>query len=192
MKFFKYRNATSAMAILLFVCTVMLQQPASATLFGQGDFGDSTFGSQSSLSLAFSGGSLSDGNVNFALTPSGGNFDGNGNHVVTVTTNDAVGYRLYAYAPTSTNLTFGSYNIAASGNSSPSTLSANTWGFNLTGSTSNFQGMLSTPTEIKVTTEPYTSGDPTTVTYGVKTDITKPAGKYSGNIVYTAAARFED
>jgi hypothetical protein len=174
---------------LLLFCCLLLQQPAHATLFGQGVFGaNNPFGSLTDLSMSFSG------NVNVNLSPSGGNFEGSGSHIVTVTTNDAVGYRLYVYSPTSSNMTLigGSDTIAASGNSSPSSLAVNTWGFNTSGSTTNFQGMLTSPTEIKVASGPYTSGDNTTVTYGTKTDITKPAGSYVVSVVYTAVPRFED
>lgn len=170
------------------ISSVLLQQPAQATLFGQGDFGDSTFGSQSSISMSLSG------NVAMNLTLNGGNFEGSGSHTVTVTTNDAVGYRLYAYSQNSTNLTRigGAQTIPISANSSPAALAVNTWGFNTTGSTTNFQRLLTTPTEIKVTSEPATSGDVTTVTFGVKTDTAKAAGTYTGNVAYTVAARFED
>lgn len=174
---------------LALACCLILQQPVSATPFGQGVFGaNNPFGSLTSLSMSFSG------NVSVSLSPSGGNFEGSGSHTVTVTTNDAVGYRLYVYTPTSSNMTIfgGGHTIGASANGSPSTLAANTWGYNTSGSTTNFQGMLTTPREIKVANGPYTSGDNTTVTYGVKTDITKPAGVYAASVVYTAVARFED
>jgi hypothetical protein len=188
MKMFVVKKIRTTLAILILACSIAMQQPAVATPFGQGDFGDSTFGSLTSLSMSFSG------DVTMALAPNGGNFEGNGSHTVTITTNDANGYRLYLYSLNSGNLTIagGGSTIAASGNSSPSTLAVNTWGYNTTGSTTNFQGMLTTPTEIKVTSEPYTSGDNTTVTYGAKTDITKPAGTYTGNVVYTAVARFDN
>lgn len=180
------------LASLVILCSLLVQQPAYATLFGQGKFGVSTFGSLSSLSIAFTGGANSDGNVAVPLSPNGGNFTGNGSANVVVTTNDGVGYRLYVLAPISTNLTRtgSSDTIATSGNSTPAALAVNTWGFNTSGSTTNFQGVLSTPTEIKVASGPFTSGDTTTVTYGVTTDITKPAGSYVGNVVYTAVNRF--
>lgn len=167
---------------------LLLQRTTYATPFGQGDFGDSTFGSLTSLSMSFSG------NVTVNLSPNGGNFEGSGSHTVTVTTNDAVGYRLYLLAPTSTNLTIagGGHTIASSANSTPAALAVNTWGFNTSGSTTNFQRLLATPQEIKVTSEPATTGDNTTVTYGAKTDITKAAGTYTGSVTYTAVPRFED
>lgn len=188
MKKFEDKKTQFSLILLSLVSCVLLQQSANATPFGQGDFGDSTFGSQSSISMSFSG------NVAMNLSPNGGNFEGTGMHTVTVTTNDAVGYRLYAYSLNTTNLTIagGGHTIASSANSSPAALAVNTWGFNTSGSTTNFQRLLTTPTEIKVTSEPATSGDNTTVTYGAKTDITKAAGTYTGNVVYTVAARFED
>jgi hypothetical protein len=85
----------------------------------------------------------------------------------------------------------GSDTILASGNSSPASLSTNTWGYNTTGSTTNFVGMTTSPIEIKTASGPYTTGDTTTITYGALTDITKSAGNYTVHVVYTAVPRFE-
>jgi hypothetical protein len=48
--------------------------------------------------------------------------------------------------------------------------------------------MTTTPTLIKTATGPFESGDNTTVTYGVKTDIAKDNGSYSVTDVYTVVA----
>src|ERR1700757_867183 len=125
MKTFMVRKIHLFTSLLVLVSCVLMQQPALATPFGQGVFGaNNPFGSQTSLTVALGS------NVAFSLTPSGGTFSGTGSHMVTVTTNDAVGYRLYAYSPSSTNMVNGSYTIPASGNSSPATLATNTWGYN--------------------------------------------------------------
>lgn len=184
---FMVKKEFPAIAVLTLFACLLLQQPALATKFGQGDFGDSTFGSLSSLSMSFSG------NVSMNLALNGGVYEGSGSHDVTVTTNNAPGYRLYVYSPSTNDMTIagGGDTIAASANSSPAALATNTWGFNTTGSSTNFQGMLTTPIQIKITDEPYTSGDATAVTYGAKASTTKSAGDYVASIVYTAVPRFE-
>ncbi len=167
---------------LVLLCSIMLQQPAQASPFGQGVFGaDVPFGSATSMSIALGG------NVSMNLTQSGSNLTGTGSHTLTVTSTDVVGYKLYAYSPSSTTMTNGSNTIPASGNGSPAPLSVNSWGYNTDGS-SNFVGMLTTPTLIKDTTGPFKNGDNTTVTYGALTNITKGAGDYTVNVVYTVAA----
>ena len=166
---------------LLFVASV----PASvnASPFGQGVFGaDVPFGSGTSMTVALGG------NPSLTLTPNGGNFEGSGSHTLTVTTTDVVGYRLYIYA-TNTNMTNGTENIAASGNVAAGALAANTWGYNTTGSTTNFIGVTNTPVVLKDANGPYKNGDNTTVTYGVKVSQTKGAGDYASSVVYTAVCK---
>lgn len=161
----------------------MMQQSVHASPFGQGVFGaNAPFGSQTSLAISLGG------NVSMTLVPSGPQFTGSASHTLTVTSNDVVGYRLYVYCPTSTTMTNGSETIPTSGNGSPAALSLNTWGYN-TDASSNYLGMSTTPTLIKDATGPYTSGDNTSVKYGVLTDITKGAGAYTVGVVYTVAAK---
>ena len=159
------------------------QPPVGASPFGQGVFGSNVpFGSVTSLAISLGS------NVNVALAPIGGNqFSGTGSHVISVTSSDVVGYSLYTYSPSNTNMVNGSYTIPASGNVSAAPLSVNTWGYNTDGS-SNFKGMTTTPVLLKTATGPYTSGDNTTVTYGVLTNITQGAGSYSISVTYTAVA----
>lgn len=168
-----------ALSALVFLSSLTFPQPAGATPFGQGVFGaDVPFGSMTSLSIALSG------NVSVNLAPNGSTFEGTGTGTVTVTSTDAVGYKLYAYSPTSNTMVNGSASIPASSNSSPAALSVNTWGYNTNGS-SNFAGMLTTPSLIKDASGPYKNGDNTTVTYKALTDITKSAGNYTVGVVYT-------
>ena len=172
--------------LLALVSALLLQQPAHASPFGQGIFSaDVPFGSLTSLAIALGG------NVGISLAPNGGNFSGTGNHTLTVTSNDVIGYRLYALSPTTTTMTLsgGSDTIPASRNSSPATLAVNTWGYNTTGSTTDFIGMKTTPILIKDAVGPYKNGDDTTVTYGALTDITKSAGAYAVDVVYTVVAK---
>ncbi len=158
---------------------------ALASPFGQGVFGaDVPFGSNTSLSVALGS------NPTLALTPSGGNFEGSGSHTLTVTTTDVVGYRLYIYA-TNTDMTNGSEVISASANSTPGTLATDPWGYNTSGSTTNFIGATTTPVVLKDANGPYKNGDNTTVTYGVKVAQTKGAGAYTTSVVYTAVCKSE-
>ena len=158
---------------------------AYASPFGQGVFSaDVPFGSDTSMSISLGG------NVQLTTTDDGGGtFSGNGAHTVTVTSTDVVGYRLYVYAPASTALTNGSESIPASSNTVLGSLATNTWGYNTTGSTTNFVGVTNEPVTIKDATGPHKTGDATTVTYGVKVSSTKGAGDYTTNVVYTAVGK---
>lgn len=159
-----------------------LQAGVSASPFGQGVFGANVpFGSATSLSIALSG------NVMLNLTPSGAVYTGSGSHTVTVTSTDVVGYGLYVHTLGSPNMVNGSVSIPPSANVSAAPLSVNTWGYNSNGS-GNFLGMSSGSTLLKSGSGPFETGDPTTVTYGAKTDITQAAGSYHVSVVYTAVA----
>ncbi|HUS26084.1 MAG TPA: hypothetical protein VMY99_01930 [Nevskiaceae bacterium] len=167
-------------AVLLLGCATQ----ASASPFGQGVFGaDVPFGSLTSLSIALGG------NVSLSLTPDGSNYRGSGSHTVTVTSTDVVGYVLYAHTTGSTDMVNGSATIPASSNSVAGALSVNTWGYNTTGSTTNFLGMPSTSVELKDADGPYKNGDDTTVTYGALASGSKEAGSYTVAITYTAVAK---
>lgn len=174
------------LTFLALVSAVLLQQSVYASPFGQGLFSaDVPFGSQTSLAISLGS------NVGIALAPSGPDFSGTGSHTLTVTSNDVIGYRLYTLSPSTTTMSLsgGTDTIPASSNSSAATLAINTWGYNTTGSTTDFIGMKTTPTLIKDAVGPYKSGDTTTVTYGALTDITKSAGAYTVDVVYTVVAK---
>ncbi|TAH34080.1 hypothetical protein EYC59_03730 [Candidatus Saccharibacteria bacterium] len=178
-------NTVRRLIVLGLFVTVMAAsgQTVLASPFGQGVFGaDVPFGSATSLAIALGG------NVSLNLTPNGSNFEGSGSHTITVTSTDVVGYELYIYASGSTAMSNGTDTIPASANASPSSLAVNTWGYNTTGSTTNFKGITTTPTVFKTALGPYKSGDNTTVTYGVLTNITKSSGAYTSNVTYTAVA----
>ena len=140
------------------------------------------FGSGTSISIAFGG------SPSMTLAPSGPNFTGSATHQVTVTTTDVVGYRLYIYSPSSTNMTNGTDTIPTSGNTVAGALGVNSWGYN-TDASSNFVGMTTSPTVLKDANGPYKSGDLTNVTYGVLAGPTKSAGSYTVSVVYTAVAK---
>lgn len=176
------RSAIFKGGVVLLV-VALLQGTVGASPFGQGVFGaDVPFGSVTSLSIDLGS------DVSIAMTPSGSIFSGTGSHVVTVTSTDVVGYVLYVHSLGSTDLSDGTSTIPASSNTSPAALATNSWGYNTTGSTTNFIGITTYSKEIKATTGPYKNGDATTITYGAKTDITQAASDYEVSIVYTAVA----
>lgn len=162
----------------------LLHQVGYAQPFGVGVFGeDVPFGDETSLSIDLSA------EAEVPLAPSGGTFSGTDTHTVTVTSSDVIGYDLYAHTTSATDMTNGTDTIPASGNSTPAALSTNTWGFNTTGSTTNFLGMSGTQTLLHSASGPYMSGDATGVTYGALIDITKSAGTYSVDVTYTAVGQ---
>lgn len=137
------------------------------------------YGGQTELTISTSGA------VALAVTPSDPSVTTAASGTVTVVSTDVVGYKLYVRSATSTDMTNGGAVIPSSGNGSPAPLAANTWGYNLDGS-SDYVGMTLGDVLIRSATQPYTSGDVTTVTYGVRLNFAKPAGSYSTSIIYTA------
>ena len=173
-----------ALVIGVLVALVVPSLPAYASPFGQGVFGaDVPFGSATSISINLGG------DVPVTLSPSGGNFSGSGAHIITVTSTDVVGYYLYAHTTGTTNMTNGSAVIPASANSTETPLSVGSWGYNTSGSTTDFIGMNATSVLLKDASGPFKSGDPTTVTYGALTNNTQAAGNYSVAVTYTAVAK---
>lgn len=160
-----------------------LAPTAAASPFGQGVFGAQVlFGSVTSLAISLGS------NPSLSLTPSGSNFVGSGSHTITVTSNDVVGYSLYIYGAGGTAMNGNGSTIPASSNGSAAPLAVNTWGYNTDGS-GNYLGLTTTPVLLKTAIGPYETGDNTTVTYGVLTNITKPAGSYSASVTYTVVAK---
>lgn len=185
MKLLTVRFSHIVTMLLLLVSCALLQQPVAASPFGQGVFGANVpFGSVTSMSITLGS------NVSLSLTPNGSTYTGSGSHTVTVTTTDVIGYRLYVFSPSSTDMTLvnGSSVISASSNGTPAALAINTWGYNTNG-TSNYIGMLTTPSVIKDANGPFKTGDNTSITYGAYADVTKPAGNYTISVVYTAVAK---
>jgi hypothetical protein len=152
----------------------------NAAPYGTGKYGDNVpYGSETSLAISTSG------NVNIQVTPTEAGTLATAANTVTVTSTDVVGYKLYIRSLTSTNMVNGASTIPASANGSPASLAVNTWGYN-TDASSNFVGSTLVDTLIKNAVGPYSSGDDTTVTYGVKVDNNKAAGNYVTTVVYTA------
>lgn len=160
--------------------TFLVPLKAYANPYGTGVYGANIpYGSQTSLTIGTSG------NVSIQITPTDAGTLGTANNTVTVTSTDVTGYKLYIRTLGSTNMTNGASVLPASVNGAPAALAANTWGYN-TDASANFTGMTASDVLIKTATGPYSSGDPTTVTYGVKVDNAKPAGNYVTTVVYTA------
>ncbi len=165
-----------AMAVLL----VSFSTVSHASPYGAGKYSANVpYGGQTQLSITTSG------PVSLTVTPTSSGVLASAAGTVTVTSTDVVGYRLYIRSVSSTNMTNGATTIPTSANGSPSALAVNTWGYNLDGST-NYVGTTLSDVLIRSATQPYTSGDVTTVTYGVRVDNAKRSGSYSTSILYTA------
>lgn len=167
----------------MIVCSVILcgiTGSVFANPYGSGVYNANIpYGDETSLSLTTSG------TVTINLTPSTSGVLSTNTDSVTVTSSDVVGYKLYIRdKDADTNLINGSFNIPASGNVSPAVLANDTWGYNTDGS-SNFVGITATNTLVKDASGPFTAGDNSTITYGVKATLATAAGQYSDTIQYT-------
>lgn len=182
MKLFVVQKRHIACAVLVLAGCLLLQQPSVlAQPFGKGVFGaDVPFGSATSIGVSV------DADPSITTTLSAGIFSGSASHTVTVTSTDVVGYQLYVNGTSSTTMSSGADTLAASSNSSANPLATNSWGYNTTGSISNFIGMTLSQVLIKDTSGPFKNGDDTPVTYGAKLDTTKTAGTYTVGVTYTA------
>jgi len=172
---------TLAIATSIAISSVSYAQP-----YGKGLYGIIKYGSETSLTIS------TDGNVNIpTITPTESGALGTGNSIVTITSTDVMGYKLYIGASTSTNMdNLGTplpTSANAYGNPATNPLAVNTWGYNVDGSVVNFCGMPldSSRQLVKNVTVPI-SGDNTTITYGMKINMGKPAGNYSVGVIYTA------
>ncbi len=166
--------------IAITLLTISTTVDVFASPYGVGNYSANVpYGGQTQLSIS------TNGNVSISLTPTSSGTLSSASGTVTVVSSDVVGYKLYVRSLTSTNMTSGTANVPTSLNSSPAALAVNTWGYNLDAST-NFSGMALTDTLIRSGTGPFTAGDVTTVTFGVKVDNTVPAGSYSNSVIYTA------
>lgn len=175
------RAVVWCVAVLVAAC---IPGAAFASPFGQGVFGaDVPFGSATSISIALGG------DVTIPLGASGATFTGSNSHIVTVTSTDVVGYMLYVRPTSGTDMTSGSATIPASGNSSAAPLSTGTWGYNTSGSTTNFLGMASAGALLKDAVGPFKNGDPTTITYGAIVSDSQAAGSYTIPVTYTVVAK---
>jgi hypothetical protein len=172
----------SVLSVIAIVCLSLIFDGAvDAAPYGAGIYNANVpYGGQTQLTISTSG------NVALSLTPSDSGTLASASGTVTVISTDVVGYKLYVRSLTSTSMVkTGGATIPASANGSPAALAVNTWGYNLDGS-SNYTGMTLSDVLIRSATQPYTSGDITTVTYGVRVDNTTGAGSYTNSVIYTA------
>jgi hypothetical protein len=148
--------------------------------YGEGIYNENVpYGGQTELAIETSG------NINVPITPTSDGVLATGISTITVTSTDVVGYELYIRALTSTDMDNLGTPLPASANSTPAALAINTWGYN-TDASSNFVGITLTDILIHSLVGPASSGDITDVTYGMKLDLSKPAGDYEASVVYTA------
>jgi len=175
----KYKLILTVLTISAIVFTI--DSIVQAAPYSRGTYNANVpYGSQTSLSI--STGSA----VNLSLSsPSDTGTLASAPSVITVYSTDVVGYKLYIRSLSSTNMVQGSTTIPTSVNGSPAPLAVNTWGFN-TDASSNYIGSSLSDIQLKNATGPYTAGNVTTVTYGLKLDNSFPAGAYSTNVMYTA------
>lgn len=166
--------------ILTLILGISLPTISHASPYGKGVYGANVpYGSQTALSIA------TNGNVTIPITPTTSGVLATGTSTVTVTSTDVMGFKLYIRALTNTNMNNLGALLPASVNGSPAALATNTWGYN-TDASSNFTGMTLTDTLIRSMTTPASTGDVTSVTYGMKLDLAKPAGNYTATVIYTA------
>lgn len=178
-----------AVILLTLVNVLVLSTISYAQPYGKGLYGITTYGGETSLSISTN---AVGGNVAIpTITPISGGALGTATNTVTITSTDVMGYKLYIGAVTSTSMDNLGTPLPTSantyGNPATNPLAVNTWGYNVDGSVLNFCGMPlnSSRQLIKNVTTPI-SGDNTTITYGMKIDMAKPAGNYSVGVVYTA------
>ena len=171
---------TIVLLIVIFLTSISLQTYSFAQPYGKGKYGiDVPYGSQTSLSIA------TNGDISIGITPTEAGALATGSSQVTVTSTDVVGYKLYIRALSDTNMDNLGSLLPASTNVTAAALAVDTWGYN-TDASNNFIGMTSSDALIKSTAAPVKNGEITTITYGLKLDMAKPAGKYSTSVIYTA------
>lgn len=165
---------------VVFIAVFALSPIVSAQPYGRGLYNEAVpYGSQTSLSIA------TNGNISIPITPGTGGTLTTGVSVVTITSTDVIGYKLYIRALSSTNMDNLGTPLPASANGAPATLAVNTWGYN-TDASNNFVGITLSDTLIRSITTPASTGSITNITFGANVDLLKPIGNYVANIVYTA------
>jgi hypothetical protein len=165
--------------IITFVC-VLTSTAVYAQPYGVGLYNENVpYGDETSLSIA------TDGDVSIPITPTTDGVLATGSSNITVTSTDVTGYKLYIRALSDTNMNNLGDLLPSSANGSPAPLATNTWGYN-TDASSNFVGISLSDVLIRSVNSPVPTGEITTVTYGIKLDLAKPAGNYLADIIYTA------
>lgn len=138
----------------------------------------------STITLAVSG------DVNIAAVPGGG--VATGSHDVTVSTNNATGYKLNLSSnSTATTLAKGSDTLTAGTGAfaTPTALGNDEWGYRLgTFAANSYAGVVANtdPVVTIKSTSTTATADVTPVTWGVNVVSAKPSGTYSREVLYTA------
>ncbi len=175
-----YKIKLAICLLVVITLSFIMNGQVNAAPYGRGIYNENVpYGSETSLTIGTSG------DTTIQISPTDAGTLGTNTSDVTVTSTDVVGYKLYIRSTTSTDMTNGASTIPASANVSPAPLATNTWGYNSDAS-SNFTGTTLLDNLIATRTGPYTSGDLTTFTFGVKIDNSKPAGNYTTSVIYTA------
>lgn len=148
--------------------------------YGKGSYNENVpYGNLTSLSIA------TDGDIIIPITPTTDGVQSTGVSRVTVTSTDVKGFKLYIKALNDSNMNNLGALLPASANDTPGTLGTNTWGYNLDAS-NNFVGITLNDVLIRSVMTPVPLGDITNVTFGMKLDLSKPAGNYTATVLYTA------
>lgn len=176
----------TAYILSIAVTTSMTATISYAQPYGKGIYNANVpYGNQTSLTIS------TNGNVKIPITPTSTGTQVTGTSTVTVTSTDVTGYRLFIRSLNNTYMDNFGATLPTSNNSVPSPLATNTWGYNLDAS-NNFVGITLADVLIRSTTVPAKNGDMTNITYGMKLDLSKPAGNYTNDIIYTAVPQTED
>lgn len=193
------------MLIIAVIIATLVVPAAFAAPYGSDKYGKCIYDDGCDISISTSG------TVTLNVSPTLSSVYTIDKDTVTVTTNNSAGYtlRLESASGTSSKLENGAnYFDATTGTAgSPVTLSNNEWGYridsalgfgagptsavsNQSTSTLTFAGvpLLGAPQTVKTTASSAISGDATDIWYGIRADMTQPAGTYSATVTYTAIA----
>lgn len=174
------RKITSIIFIISLVISTTLSTISFAQPYGKGIYNENVpYGDLTSLSIA------TDGDIIIPITPTTEGVQSTGVSNVTVTSTDVKGFKLYIKALNSSDMDNLGDSLPASVNAVPAALAVNTWGYNLDAS-NNFVGITLSDVLIRSVSIPMPLGDTTNVTFGMKLDLSKPAGNYTATVLYTA------
>jgi hypothetical protein len=197
------------LGILALIVTISAITPVALAYpsgtYGSGTYGACQYGSVCSITL------ISNGTVSLNVTPAAGGSCTIQNDTASVLTDDSNGYTLtLADNSTNTALINGSSTISTSSGTlaSPTTLTANKWGYrvdglgsfgsgpttsqsNVSSSSALFAGIKASNQTADTLAATSVAADPavaTTVWYGACANTTVPSGAYTTQVTYTAVA----
>lgn len=127
-----------------------------------------------------------------AVTPDADGEISSASDTITVNSNDPDGYDLTVENDATLTMTGsdgGTLAKTAGTYGTPAALSANSWGYRLSGFTvDTYAGVEQTPQNIK-STAAVANNDTTSITYGVNVNTSVPAGVYTDSVTYTATVK---